>query len=315
MRVCEQCLKDFEQKTYGRAPRFCSRVCRANWHGSRPCELTCPSCGKITLTTKKYAREFKAKGGVCRNCSSDKLSGPASATWKGGHRHWSPGRFGRDKDGLSWKAQRRLAWERDKFTCQECGTKPKRNPDVHHIIPFRVSQSHALKNLKCLCQKCHMQEETKVQEQWGGRLGQCPVKEKPALPKCCFCQKDMSKRHKVVLVGGERSCIPCERLRLVNLAVTLRSQDVTVTEIARRFGCSLGSAHYYSTGKLSNEGRLPHQTTVPMQQPVTAPGPYPGVFDCEGSVPHGLPAIPPELREAEAPAQCAFKSHRGDQLC
>ena len=80
---------------------------------------------------------------------------------------WSPGRFGRDKDGLSWKVQRRLAWERDKFTCQECGKhKDGWKPDVHHISPFRVSQSHALENLRCLCKKCHRNEDARVQALW-----------------------------------------------------------------------------------------------------------------------------------------------------
>lgn len=38
----------------------------------------------------------------------------------------------------------------------------KRKPDVHHIIPFRISRSHSLDNLICLCKPCHSKEEAKI---------------------------------------------------------------------------------------------------------------------------------------------------------
>ena len=121
------------------------------------------------------------------------MSGPNNPTWKGGHKHWSPGRFGRDNGGLSWKTQRRLAWERDDFTCQQCHEKKNRKPDVHHIVPWMNSHSHALDNLICLCQSCHLKEEAKVHEKWGGQLShyepkRCECGRPTRLDKCCKCR-------------------------------------------------------------------------------------------------------------------------------
>lgn len=157
MRVCDHCEKEFE----GRG-RFCSRGCMPSKH--RVIDIPCPQCGK----PRKLAPSQARKNVRCRDCASSANTGANSATWRGGHRFWSPGRFGKDKDGLSWKAQRKLAWERDGYTCQHCHVKGRRNPDVHHINPWMNSHSHALSNLICLCQSCHLKEEAKVQETWGG---------------------------------------------------------------------------------------------------------------------------------------------------
>jgi 5-methylcytosine-specific restriction endonuclease McrA len=73
------------------------------------------------------------------------------------------GKYGRDKDGLSWKVQRKLAWERDDYTCQECGRKEEGwKPDVHHKIPYRISGSHALDNLICYCRSCYKRIENEI---------------------------------------------------------------------------------------------------------------------------------------------------------
>lgn len=181
MKKCETCDKEFEPVT-SRA-RFCSRKCFPARNPRHTEE--CPACGKTQILTGIYRR-----GLTCRDCASDRMSGPNSPSWRGGAQHWSPGRHGKDKNGLSWVVQRRLAWERDNLTCQHCGEKKGRNPDVHHIDPWMNSQSHALDNLICLCQSCHLKEEAKVQEVWGGTLVvtgpsvKKPVKERPVCPSC-----------------------------------------------------------------------------------------------------------------------------------
>lgn len=80
-------------------------------------------------------------------------SGENSRTWEGGYA---------DYYGPNWKEQRRKARDRDDHTCQSCGmTKEEmgREPDVHHIRPFRKFESHEranrLENLVCLCRECH----------------------------------------------------------------------------------------------------------------------------------------------------------------
>ena len=160
--------------------KFCSNQCK-HIQRNRPSVLTlCTDCASTYLVSPSEIQTQRRRKiqSRCHKCRAQRVppphpSGSDSPRWRGGHRHWSTGRYGRDKNGLSWKVQRRAAWERDAETCQHCKTKKTRKPDVHHVVPFRISQSHTLDNLLCLCQSCHLIEEAKVQEVWGA---QCPRK-------------------------------------------------------------------------------------------------------------------------------------------
>lgn len=238
MLECAACSTPFTPKR--KDAKFCSKKCkeRAMKQGQRrPYTVVCPDCSaarEVRMTP--YRAKARGTQALCPQCHELRRSqrafteGTANPNWKGGHRHWSPGRFGRDKDGLSWKTQRRLAWERDNYICRECGVKSRRNPDVHHIIPFRISQSHALENLKCLCQKCHMQIEAAVQEQWGGQLVKRP--ERPPKLSCLICGSS-----KAQLTEGR--CRPCRiRLDLRPAATQMHLEGLSDREIGRRLGVS-----------------------------------------------------------------------------
>lgn len=178
---------------------------------------------------------------------------------RGGHKQWAQGRQGRDKNGLSWKVQRRLAWERDNETCQHCNEKKSRRPDVHHIDPWMNSQSHALDNLICLCQKCHMTEEAKIQEIWGGQF----LEKKPV--RCSQCGKGSYK------LKGLRLCNNCKpkkskketkgRIRykitddeFFKLAFPLRNEGATCEEIGALLGLTRqGVAYRFRSHKLKGE--------------------------------------------------------------
>lgn len=183
--------------------------------------VECHSCGRLKIVMLESG---KTPGALCRSCASANRVGDSNPNWRGGHSHWSPGRFGRDKDGLSWKTQRNLAWERDNFSCRHCDKPRRRNPDVHHISPFRVSQSHALENLICLCQSCHLTEEAKVQEVWGGQALR-PREQAKSRPTCDSCG------HKRKLRGGV--CWTCLTLSRQEEAVKLRDQGLTLRAIAK----------------------------------------------------------------------------------
>ena len=67
---------------------------------------------------------------------------------------------------LEWLAIRNLILERDLFKCQDCGKNHHENIlDVHHKIPFRISQDNSLNNLITLCRSCHMKEEFLINKQ------------------------------------------------------------------------------------------------------------------------------------------------------
>jgi len=57
----------------------------------------------------------------------------------------------------NWDRIREDILERDNHTCQKCGATSKL--EVHHIIPFRICQSHEYHLLITLCKRCHLEEE------------------------------------------------------------------------------------------------------------------------------------------------------------
>ena len=234
MEACPQCSKEFERTRKSIRGSFCSEPCRSRYYknqGATP--FTCADCHQTVQVSKAATGTRKREGkypDLCASCARLRIdtAGPLNGRWRGGHRHWSAGRFGRDKDGLMWKAQRSLAWQRAGVRCEDCGVvNPKRRPDVHHIVPFRVSQSHALGNLRCLCQKCHLTAEAKVQDNWGGHTLTQTRPPKPRCPGCSLIRKSLE-------YGG--FCRSCRQKILWSAAHQLRSTGLSGSEIARRIG-------------------------------------------------------------------------------
>lgn len=139
------------------------------WKGKSPNDripVVCADCKKhysikrkklkVVPRCRKCWERFNGKR-VCQG-----YKGACHPGWKGGFKYYQPGKLGTDKDGLSWSVQQKLAWVRDSCTCQECGkSEVGWRPDVHHVVPFRVSLSHHLDNLKCLCRGCHKRADAR----------------------------------------------------------------------------------------------------------------------------------------------------------
>lgn len=240
-KICEHCGLEFEPKT--KRSRCCSRRCHLTTRPSRVPKMVaapCTVCGKPRVI---YQRVSAAPADRCRSCAATANSGPLSGRWKGGHKHWVQGRYGKDKDGLSWKVQRRLAWERDAETCQHCHTTKKRKPDVHHILPYRLSQSHALDNLLCLCQSCHLAEEARIQAPWGGQLMQPQPTQKRTqtvqkkTKAYCPCGRPLQPQ--------QPKCSRCKRQENQKLAIELRSGGVQPHNISKQLGVSIRTIHYW----------------------------------------------------------------------
>jgi len=64
-----------------------------------------------------------------------------------------------------WDRTRKDILERDHHTCQCCGTKSRL--EIHHIIPFRISQNNTYNNLITLCKTCHLRTENAIPLQNG----------------------------------------------------------------------------------------------------------------------------------------------------
>lgn len=60
---------------------------------------------------------------------------------------------------IMWDRIREDILERDNNTCQNKQCSAIKRLEVHHVIPYRISKSHAYSNLITLCKKCHLQAE------------------------------------------------------------------------------------------------------------------------------------------------------------
>jgi len=79
--------------------------------------------------------------------------------WRGGKdptdprlKHWS------------WKQARAACYERDNWTCRDCGVKCRNKVRIqaHHIVPRRLGGGDELENLVTLCAGCHRKREAKI---------------------------------------------------------------------------------------------------------------------------------------------------------
>jgi len=115
--------------------------------------------GLSKLTAKKMHQKYS-------------FVGPKNPNWRGG----SPINRGKD-----WGKNKLKCLKRDKYICQRCGYNGQNNKSfmhVHHIIPYRISNSNKLKNLIVLCKNCHHKRENEGQQYFKFRVGYEEEKEK-----------------------------------------------------------------------------------------------------------------------------------------
>ena len=253
--ICVECAVEFSSKM---GAKFCNKTCKRRWHSKKKTEVTCPCCMVTRVLSYDSARANKS--GVCSSCATDRFIGEGNPRWKGGQK-WIQGRFGRDPNGLSWKVQRKLAWERDDYTCRRCGKAENGwRPDVHHVAPYRVSRSHTLDNLICLCRKCHLQAEPQVQGAWGGATFKSTrLRTKPYCTEC-----DRPIQGTPYTQSGACLCRICKGRFLISRAQGLRQDGVSITEIARMLGVSYMGASYYSRGLTSSAAVVPASGIEPL---------------------------------------------------
>ena len=90
-------------------------------------------------------------------------SGEKHPCWKGGLNRTEYQKY---KCSTKWGEWRKSVFERDDYTCQDCGIKGNQTGgylEPHHIIPMRdliknnlIDLIYEVSNGKTLCRKCHM---------------------------------------------------------------------------------------------------------------------------------------------------------------
>ena len=123
----------------------------------------------VKLSPETCARIGASKRGrVCspedRRKKSEALKGPKSHLWRGGITPINK----QLRHSLEMKLARESCFERDDYTCQECGARGvELHP--HHIKPFAQFPElrFEVSNLKTLCVPCHKETDTyAVKNRW-----------------------------------------------------------------------------------------------------------------------------------------------------
>jgi len=158
--TCQGCGDTFSvHKHRSKDAKFCNMTCyhRTRWSGTRSDTAKCETCGNPFRAFDCEARKFCSH--PCYVASGNgAMAGSSSHQWKGGtSQHY--------KRGPDWKAVAERARSADGHKCRGCGKQQaemsgtRKSLDVHHIVPWSVSNSNALENLVTLCRSCHHRAE------------------------------------------------------------------------------------------------------------------------------------------------------------
>lgn len=119
----------------------------------------------LAATGKKWSEAMKQAQATARSkpeyrvAASLRQRGEKSHLWRGGKMDGEIIRMQR----VEWKIRRGECYERDNWTCQECGVhchgKGAAKIQAHHIIGRRNGGTDDLDNLVTLCQSCHHKRE------------------------------------------------------------------------------------------------------------------------------------------------------------
>lgn len=100
---------------------------------------------------------------------SERFMGEKSPSWKGGIKPEHSARL----DRAEWRRLRQEIYERDNWTCQDCGCRclnisdakkhPKRKIQCHHVVRRRDGGLDVPSNLVTLCMSCHHKRERRYE--------------------------------------------------------------------------------------------------------------------------------------------------------
>lgn len=178
MKKCELCGSLITEKRNWKTPKhtYCSKECRikgASIHPLKPrkgSKFNCLKCGNLF-----YRLPSEIKDGDIKFCSKKcyltwqkgkhknsgfvltPLKGKDNPNWKGGITPINK----TIRNSIEYKLWRKAVYERDNYTCQDCGIKSKKGVkaclEAHHKKPFATHPELRLdiSNGETLCNKCH----------------------------------------------------------------------------------------------------------------------------------------------------------------
>lgn len=173
--ACGICLKKFYAAP-SRRPKYCSTKCaHVGLYRSIPKQCTvCRQSYRTPVSQERYRGESKFCSKKCKGLfMSIAQIGDKNPGWKGGISRENR-RLRASKKFRDWRLS---VFERDDYTCQQCGERGG-YLEPHHIEPFAYYPSlrFNLSNGLTLCKSCHKATGT-----WGQRARN--IYENQALPR------------------------------------------------------------------------------------------------------------------------------------
>lgn len=103
------------------------------------------------LKNSEKAKKTQFKKGLENPAYGRNQTGPANANWKGGITNSNQ----KKRNDPRMKEWRQAVFERDRFTCQDCGTKGYLQ--AHHVVPVSedLNKAFDVENGKTVCVECH----------------------------------------------------------------------------------------------------------------------------------------------------------------
>lgn len=154
--ICQLCSKEFFEcrPSHVRRRKYCSVPCRIQWMKDNFIPY---NKGKTKKDFPKLSNSGTYAGHIPWN------KGKKIPTMSGENHHaWIKDRTiiqekHRIRGTLDWRSWRAMVFERDLYTCQECGASGV-YIEPHHIIPIRSNMDKLFdtKNGITLCRPCHL---------------------------------------------------------------------------------------------------------------------------------------------------------------
>jgi len=157
VKICPTCEGEFRAvgDTFRRKQKYCSKECWSK-RGKTLFQRTCPHC------LKEFKTRYKRKRFCSKACSLSVHQGEKSHFWKGGKTK----KITIQRTNAAYKEWRKKVFERDNYTCQECGARSEKgkriNLDPHHLKPVSDYPEliQVIENGITLCRECHKKTDT-----------------------------------------------------------------------------------------------------------------------------------------------------------
>lgn len=146
-----------------------SEAMRDNWNFcSRSCQTTFNNRGNVWNLGKTHSEEFKRRLSKIKtglpNYKNRLITGDKHWNWQGGKTSWRH----KISNCAEYKDWRKSVFERDGYTCQECGIRNRRGLgkrvilNADHIKPVCLYPNliYNLDNGRTLCLDCHIKTDT-----------------------------------------------------------------------------------------------------------------------------------------------------------